>query len=218
MSIIPPQCTKVLASWNLAGSTRCPCLRRVCLGRSRKFHLDTLSSALALYLLKTILADISCLDFKFIMKLKDRTSIFVLICAIFLSPTWAARCFQCRSRGPLGDCRDPFYLTGNSTTLEHKSHGVKTASCSSGWCSKLLEDVDKSFRLDESYGGATQRECLTRPPTDNNERCAFVKLNHKEVYMCFCRGDLCNAALQVPSISVKLLVVPFLLTTLFYLQ
>ena len=152
------------------------------------------------------------------MKLKDRTSIFVLICAIFLSPTWAARCFQCRSRGPLGDCRDPFYLTGNSTTLEHKSHGVKTASCSSGWCSKLLEDVDKSFRLDESYGGATQRECLTRPPTDNNERCAFVKLNHKEVYMCFCRGDLCNAAVQVPSISVKLLVVPFLLTTLFYLQ
>ncbi len=153
------------------------------------------------------------------MKLKQRRSFLVLICvAIFLSPTLAARCFQCRSRGPLGDCRDPFYLTGNSTTLEHKSHGVKTTTCSSGWCSKLLEDVNESFRLDESYGGATQRECLTRAPTDNNERCAFVKLNHKEVYMCFCKGDLCNAAVLESYSSAKLLVVPLLLTILFYLQ
>ena len=140
----------------------------------------------------------------------------ILLMAIFLGPTMGTRCFQCRSRGPLGDCRDPFYLTGNSTTLEHKSHGVKTASCSSGWCSKLLEDVDKAFRLDESYGGATQRECLTRPPTDNNERCAFVKLNHKEVYMCFCKGDLCNSADYV-TLGKVLLVVPLLLT-LFCLQ
>ena len=57
------------------------------------------------------------------------------------------RCFNCRSRGPLGDCRDPFYLTGNSTTLEHKSHGVKTSPCASGWCSKILEDVDKAYAI-----------------------------------------------------------------------
>ena len=50
-------------------------------------------------------------------------------------------------RGALGDCRDPFYVTGNSTTLEHKSQGVKTIPCASGWCNKILEDVDKSSAL-----------------------------------------------------------------------
>ena len=42
------------------------------------------------------------------------------------------RCFNCRSRTELGDCRDPFYVTGNSSTLEHKSHGVEIAPCASG--------------------------------------------------------------------------------------
>jgi len=26
------------------------------------------------------------------------------------------------------------------------------------------------------------------------ERCAYVTYNHKRVYMCFCKGDLCNSA------------------------
>ena len=117
----------------------------------------------------------------------------------------------------MGDCRDPFYLTGNSTTLEHKSHGVKTPPCVSGWCQKILEDADKSFNIDESYGGATQRDCLTRAPSDNKERCAFVKVNHREVYMCFCQGDLCNSSLNVFS-SYMSLTVPLFLTVLFCLQ
>ena len=102
------------------------------------------------------------------------------------------RCFSCRSRGTLGDCRDPFYVTGNSTTLEHKSHGVKTSPCASGWCSKILEDVDKIHSVDESYGGATQRDCLVRPPSDGVQRCAFVKINHRNVYM-FVRKCVGNA-------------------------
>ena len=127
------------------------------------------------------------------------------------------RCFSCRSRTNLGDCRDPFYVTGNSSTLESKSHGVKTLPCASGWCQKILEDVDKVHTVDESYGGATQRDCLQRPPSDNTERCAFVKFNHKRVYMCFCRGDLCNTAtsslrtnhMKVPLFCVSMIFLVF---------
>ena len=121
--------------------------------------------------------------------------IFFVICLhLPFSSGQQRRCFSCRSRTNLGDCRDPFYVTGNSSTLESKSHGVKTLPCASGWCQKILEDVDKVHTVDESYGGATQRDCLQRPPSDNTERCAFVKYNHKKVYMCFCHGDLCNKA------------------------
>ena len=53
---------------------------------------------------------------------------------------------------------------------------------------------------DADYGLATQRDCLARPPSDGKERCAYVKYNRKEVYMCFCKGDLCNGAtLLTPS-------------------
>ena len=104
------------------------------------------------------------------------------------------RCYSCRSRGTLGDCRDPFYVTANSTTVQHKSGGVKSIPCASGWCSKTLEDVNTGSTLDVAYGAATQRDCLQRPPSDSQERCAFVKVRHKQVYMCFCRGDLCNSA------------------------
>ena len=113
------------------------------------------------------------------------------------------------TRGPLGDCRDPFYVTGNSTTLEHKSHGVKTIPCASGWCSKVLEDVDEVTSHEENYGSATQRDCLQRAPSDGQQRCAFVKLNHKQVYMCFCQGDLCNSgdSLRIWSVPIILLFV-----------
>ena len=53
---------------------------------------------------------------------------------------------------------------------------------------------------DADYGLATQRDCLARPPSDGKERCAYVKYNRKEVYMCFCKGDLCNGAtMSTPS-------------------
>ena len=104
-------------------------------------------------------------------------------------------------------CRDPFYVTGNSSTLESKSHGVKTLPCASGWCQKILEDIDKEHSIDETYGGATQRDCLQRAPSDQTERCAFVKYNHKRVFMCFCQGDLCNAA--TPSYKITQMQVPF---------
>ena len=49
------------------------------------------------------------------------------------------KCFSCRSRGPLGDCRDPFYLSTNTTIIESKKSGVETQPCSSGWCRKVIE-------------------------------------------------------------------------------
>ena len=144
--------------------------------------------------------------------------VLLLVIVIFTLDICAGqqrRCFSCRSRTNLGDCRDPFYVTGNSSTLEHKSHGVKTLPCASGWCQKILEDVDKVHTVDESYGGATQRDCLQRPPSDNSERCAFVKYNHKQVYMCFCQGDLCNTA--TPSSTINQMQVPLFCVTMIFL-
>ena len=54
-----------------------------------------------------------------------------------------------------------------------------------------MEGVDKTFG-DDDYGIATERQCMTRAPSDGLERCAYVKYNHKRVFMCFCKGDLCN--------------------------
>ncbi len=44
------------------------------------------------------------------------------------------------------DFRDPFYVKagGNSTALDHKSHGIQTPPCASGWCLKVIE-VSKHF-------------------------------------------------------------------------
>lgn len=41
---------------------------------------------------------------------------------------------------------------------------------------------------------ATQRMCVQRGPSDAEDRCAYTVYNYKKVYMCFCQGDLCNAA------------------------
>ena len=54
-----------------------------------------------------------------------------------------------------------------------------------------MEGLDKNFG-DNDYGIATERQCMERAPSDNQERCAEVQRGHKKVYMCFCKGDLCN--------------------------
>ena len=102
------------------------------------------------------------------------------------------RCFTCRSRGALGDCRDPFTL--NSTTFDGQANtkpSIEAVPCASGWCAKIIED---------DYGdsiAATERSCMTRPPTDNEERCSetiFENHRDRKVFLCMCYGDLCNSA------------------------
>ncbi|XP_011494008.1 PREDICTED: uncharacterized protein LOC105359188 isoform X2 [Ceratosolen solmsi marchali] len=100
------------------------------------------------------------------------------------------RCVSCRSRGELGSCKDPF--TMNSTQIE-EDKAVEAVPCASGWCVKIIE----SQNLNNEYGLATERSCLQRGPDDNEERCAYTKWNYKNVYMCFCNGDLCNTATKV---------------------
>ena len=71
---------------------------------------------------------------------------------------------------------------------------------------QILEGRDKNFG-DDDFGIATERQCLQRPPSDNQERCAYVKQNHKRKFMCFCKGDLCNSANNNPPVSLLLLLV-----------
>lgn len=50
------------------------------------------------------------------------------------------RCYQCRSRGDGGLCKDPF--TFNVTQIEDASNnirGVTAVPCASGWCGKVIE-------------------------------------------------------------------------------
>lgn len=120
------------------------------------------------------------------------------------------RCFACRSRGEQGDCRDPFYLSANSTVVESKRAGVETPPCASGWCSKIMEGDDKNFK-DADYGRATERDCLQRPPSDLKQRCAQVLWKRKQVTMCFCKGDLCNHGSSIITTSLAVL---FTITTM----
>lgn len=129
------------------------------------------------------------------------------------------RCFQCRSRGELGSCKDPFKF--NVTQIENE-HGITAVPCASGWCGKVIESegtlrddgsiffhlttfkpkdfvfnfyvVFLLFASNLDYDMATQRMCVQRGPSDSEDRCAHTIYNFKKVYMCFCQGDLCNAA------------------------
>ena len=118
--------------------------------------------------------------------------ILLLACPLFTHSL--RRCYSCRSRGVKGDCRDPFKRPQTAEPglpVESHSKYVDELPCSSGWCSKIMEGVDKNFG-DDDYGIATERQCMSRVPSDGKERCAYVKRNHKQVFMCFCKGDLCN--------------------------
>lgn len=57
------------------------------------------------------------------------------------------RCFQCRSRGELGSCKDPF--TFNATDVEKES-GVTAIPCASGWCGKVIEGGG-TYAVDGTY-------------------------------------------------------------------
>lgn len=47
------------------------------------------------------------------------------------------RCYQCRSRGEHGSCKDPFRF--NETQIENE-HGITAIPCASGWCGKVIEN------------------------------------------------------------------------------
>lgn len=51
------------------------------------------------------------------------------------------RCYQCRSRGELGSCKDPFTF---NVTLIDDEHGVTAVPCASGWCGKVIESEGTS--------------------------------------------------------------------------
>ncbi|CAK1551920.1 unnamed protein product [Leptosia nina] len=121
------------------------------------------------------------------------------------------RCIRCRSRGELGSCGDPF---PTNVTEPETQLGIHIVACPSGWCGKMIEGTTGAFRTDD-YGAATQRMCLQRSPSDDEERCAYTMWNHRKVYMCFCNGDLCNSA-HKHSFSLYTLLTSFLAFTIYY--
>lgn len=116
-------------------------------------------------------------------------SLFLVLLSSDVAHGALKRCFQCRSRGDLGSCKDHFNFNGTTAKNEQ---GVEAIPCASGWCGKVIEGTG-SYKQDD-YGMATQRMCLQRGPSDGEERCAYTVWNHAKVYMCFCQGDLCNSA------------------------
>jgi len=102
----------------------------------------------------------------------------------------STRCFVCRSRGDLGDCRDPFNY--NDTSIKDlPGNPLSVTPCSSGWCHKQTEGIRGPA---DEYGSATERFCMSQAPSDGEERCAEVKIRNKISLLCFCRGDLCNTS------------------------
>ena len=142
----------------------------------------------------------------------SRSILILLLACPFITHS-LRRCYSCRSRGVKGDCRDPFKRPQTSVPglpVESHSKYVDELPCSSGWCSKIMEGVDKNFG-DDDYGIATERQCMSRVPSDGKERCAYVKRNHKQVFMCFCKGDLCNSGRGLQASWVVLVSMCFLL-------
>jgi len=115
------------------------------------------------------------------------------------------RCYVCRSRGEDGDCKDKFIEPPETIPgLPVPAHSVSVDKqpCSSGWCSKILDGGGKN-QLDD-LEVATERACMQRAPSDDKQRCAYVKMSNKEVFMCFCKGDLCNGSTRL-SVALPLL-------------
>ncbi|KAI5692159.1 uncharacterized protein LOC103507442 [Diaphorina citri] len=117
--------------------------------------------------------------------------VLVNLCLPLLTSAALKRCFSCRSRGDLGSCRDRFQFANASDVKDEP--GVETVVCASGWCGKIMEGVNFALK-NEEYGKATQRLCLQKGPSDGEERCANTVYSRNKVFMCFCKGDLCNGA------------------------
>lgn len=83
--------------------------------------------------------------------LSIRCSIEVTKCTSFQFPEildilgLIKRCYQCRSRGELGSCKDPFRYNASHVDTEP---GVTTVPCASGWCGKVIEGDTGAFRED----------------------------------------------------------------------
>ncbi|XP_031627010.1 protein quiver [Contarinia nasturtii] len=116
-------------------------------------------------------------------------SAVIFIISLDITEGALRRCYQCRSRGELGSCKDPFKY--NVTQIDNE-HGITAVPCASGWCGKVIES--QGTLRDDDYDMATQRMCVQRGPSDSEDRCAHTTYNYKKVYMCFCQGDLCNTA------------------------
>ncbi|KAL5275342.1 hypothetical protein ACFFRR_001317 [Megaselia abdita] len=142
------------------------------------------------------------------MKLKQLILFCILIHIVSFTNALLRRCFQCRSRGELGSCKDPFRF--NATEVEDE-HGLATTPCASGWCGKVIEGGG-TYSADD-FDMAIQRMCVQRGPDDNEDRCAYTVYNSRKVFMCFCQGDLCNAGSSFTA-SKSMFVI---LTSLLYL-
>jgi len=119
----------------------------------------------------------------------------ILFFAKLSSGKISTRCFVCRSRGELGDCKDPF--SNNATSIKSlPGNPVSVTSCPSGWCRKQMEGIRGPG---DDYGAATERACLPLSPPDDEERCAEVTIRNKITLLCICRGDLCNSAQSLQS-------------------
>lgn len=68
------------------------------------------------------------------------------------------RCYQCRSRGQLGSCRDPFRFNV-SIDIENEP-GVTAIPCASGWCGKVLEGESSTFKADGEFVSCSVIEVL----------------------------------------------------------
>ncbi|KAH7969099.1 hypothetical protein HPB52_014624 [Rhipicephalus sanguineus] len=134
-----------------------------------------------------------------------------------------SHCYVCRSRSQLGDCRDPFPYNETTVEGVRGVEASPCASkwcgklvegrddvsiiCCNGHIASLslnhmmfshmhtqLESLLLHFLFFADFDLATERMCLQRPPDDQEERCAETLYQNRRVYMCFCRGDLCNGA------------------------
>jgi len=130
-------------------------------------------------------------------------SLTLLLCLfVVVSGKISTRCFVCRSRGELGDCKDPF--ANNSTSIQElPGKPVTVTSCASGWCRKQMEGIRGPG---DDFGAATERACLPMSPPDGEERCAEVRIRNKVTLLCVCRGDLCNSSMSLrPNFILPLL-------------
>ncbi|XP_042874984.1 uncharacterized protein LOC122255138 [Penaeus japonicus] len=131
--------------------------------------------------------------------------IFVILATLTVVQGQIKRCFACRSRGNLGDCKDPFRFNSS-----HLLPGVSAEPCASGWCSKRIEGKKDG----KDHDLAIERQCLQRSPPDDKERCAEALVGHRKIFICFCYGDLCNSASGIKP-SYLLLLIPLVCQMLF---